>query len=296
MKTIVLALIASATLAIGACDVIEAPYLKNPPDASDTLLKDTSDVVVRTGGVMNVLIEDYTGHTCGNCPEAAEVASVIAKKNDTGRVVVVAVHSGNFALPEIPDYLYDFRTTAGTELDQTFRISRAGNPNGLVNRVKYNGKFILGQNNWDPATTAQLALQPALNLNLSHTYYDTTRTLVVTVESEYLTQGQTDYSLVVWIVENGIVGSQKDYRFTPSHIEDYDFEHVLRGSLNGTWGDTLSTKVQAVGSKIKKVVRYTLPENFDWKLANCEVVAYVIRRKDDQTRDVVQVVRQKFRP
>jgi len=297
MKTTLFALIVTATFVISACDVIEAPYLKNPINPADTLLKDTSDVVVKTGGVLNVLLEDYTGHTCGNCPEAAEVASAIAKKNETGRVVVVAVHAGNFALPKIPDYLYDFRTTAGTELDEVFRNSRVGLPNGLVNRVKYNGNFVLFQNNWDPATTTQLALPPALNLTLSHTYYDSAKTIVATVESEYLAKGQTDYSLVVWIVENGIIGSQTDYRRDlKSHVKDYEFEHVLRGSLNGTWGDQLSTTVEAVGSKIKKVVRYILPEEFDWKLANCELVAYVIRKKDDQTRDVVQVVRQKFRP
>lgn len=296
MKMLPFALALCLLLVIAACDVVEAPYLKNPPIPIDTLLKDTSNIIVQTGGLQNVLLEDYTGHTCGYCPEAADVATSIAKKNDFGRVVVVAVHAGVFALPELPNYPYDMQTVTGTELDRIFRNSRIGNPNGLVNRIKYNGRLVLSQNNWDPATTALLPVTPALNLKLSHTYHADKRTVVATVESEYLTAGETDYSLVVWIIENDIVGDQKDYRRTPSHVQDYNFEHVLRGSLNGTWGDQLSASVQPVGSKVKTIVRYLLPEKMDWKLANCDLVAYVIRSKDDQTREVLQVVMQAFRP
>jgi thiol-disulfide isomerase/thioredoxin len=295
MKIFLLTITVVAALLVNACDVVEAPYLKNPIDPADTLLKDTSTVVVSTGGLQNVLLEDYTGHTCGNCPEAADIAKTIAEANP-GRVMVAAVHAGGFALPELPDYPYDFQTEVGTTLDQTFKISRAGNPNGLVNRAKYNARFILGQNNWAPAVAAQLSLSPVLDLQLSHTYHADKRTLVATVEATYRTAGENDYSLVVWITENGIVQDQKDYRKTPSHVEDYDFEHVLRGSMNGTWGDSLSTNAPTAGAKVKKTLRYTIPESVDWKLENCELVAYVIRRKDDQTRDVLQVVKQAFRP
>lgn len=295
MKILLLSLTIATALMINACDVIEAPYLKNPIDPADTLLKDTSNVVARTEGLQNVLLEDYTGHTCGNCPEAADIAASIAAANPS-RVIVTAIHAGGFAPPELPDYPYDFRTEVGTSLDQTFKISRAGNPNGLVNRAKYNTRFILGQNNWVPAVAAQLALSPRIDLALSHTFHAEDRTLVATVEATYLAEGEADYSLVVWITENGIVQDQKDYRRTPSHVEEYEFEHVLRGSMNGTWGDSLSAKVEPAGSKIKKVLRFTIPEGVDWNLANCELVAYVIRRKDDQTRDVLQVVKQAFRP
>ncbi|MCX6140976.1 MAG: Omp28-related outer membrane protein [Candidatus Kapabacteria bacterium] len=296
MKSLLFVLAVTSALIVISCDVVDAPYLKNPIDPSDTLLKDTSDVVVRTGAVQNVLLEDYTGHTCGNCPAAADVAKEIVKKNP-GRVLVLAVHcSDQFAAPQLPDYPYDFRTIVGTTLDATFRNSRAGLPNGLVNRTKYDSKFILSQNSWDPATTAQLALSPKMGLDLSHTYHADKRTIVATVKAEYFAQGEPDYSVVVFIIENGIVQDQTDYRFTPSHIEDYDFEHVLRASMNGTWGDSLSRVSEPAGKKITKTLRYVIPEGVDWKLENCELVAFVIRRKDDQTREVLQVVKQQFRP
>ncbi|MBC8125181.1 MAG: Omp28-related outer membrane protein, partial [Candidatus Kapabacteria bacterium] len=150
--------------------------------------------------------------------------------------------------------------------------------------------------NWEAATNAQLALSPAINMTLSHTYYDSSRTIVATVETEYLTPGEPDYSLVVLLTEDGIIGDQKDVRKTPSHIEDYEFDHVLRGSMNGAWGDSLSNVAEPIGKKIKKVIRFTIPEGVDWKLENFEIVAFVYRRKDDQTKEVLQVVKQAFRP
>lgn len=297
MKTLLLALLAATALAVSSCDVVDAPYFKNPVDPGDTLLKDTSDVVVTTGALQNVLLEDYTGHTCGNCPAAADVAKEIVKKNPD-RVVVLAVHvSEQFAAPQLPDYPYDFRTVVGNTLDATFRNSRIGLPNGLVNRTRYDSRFVQSQNSWDPATSAQLALSPKIALNLSHTYHSDQRTIVATVRAEYLAPGEPDYSVVVFIVENGIIGDQADYRLNPnSHVEDYEFEHVLRGTMNGTWGDSLSSAAEPVGKTVTKTLRFVVPEGIDWKLENCELIAYVIRRKDDQTRDVLQVVKQKFRP
>ncbi|MFN5378805.1 MAG: hypothetical protein ACK5BQ_08575, partial [Ignavibacteria bacterium] len=95
------------SLVLISCDVVNAPYEKNPKDPSDTLLKDTSTVITRTGALQNVLLEDYTGQLCGNCPEAAEIADRLYKVNG-GRVIVTAIHAGIFAKKELPDYQYDF--------------------------------------------------------------------------------------------------------------------------------------------------------------------------------------------
>jgi hypothetical protein len=284
-----------ALIVLTSCDVVDAPFEKNPVVPVDTVLKDTSTVVVRTGGLQNVLLEDYTGHTCVNCPAAADVAKSIYEKNQP-RVVVVGVHAGPFAKPEAPDYPLDHRTDVGEALDALFRISRVGNPNGLVNRSRYNTRFVLGAANWEPATNALLSQQPKLDLALSHTYYPDKRTIIATVDAAYLQPGENDYSLCVWITEDSIVGDQADNRRNPSHVKDYVFEHMLRASMNGTFGDSLTSEIMPIGSSVKKTVRFTIPETATWRLDKCELVAFVIRRKDDQTREVLQVVKQKLKP
>jgi hypothetical protein len=42
---------------------------------------------------VNVLLEDYTGHQCGNCPVGASIAESIEDANN-GRVIVVSEHAG----------------------------------------------------------------------------------------------------------------------------------------------------------------------------------------------------------
>lgn len=285
-----LALLITLAIIVG-CDVVDAPYVKSVAPPADTSLQDTSTVSVTTGALQNVLIEDYTGHTCGFCPEAADIATVIYQKHP-GRVVVAAIHAGGFARPNPPSYPADYRTTVGTALDETFRISRAGNPNGLLNRVTTGGRFIQGQNVWDPLTTQLLGQSPAMKLDMSHTYYPDRRTIVVTVSGEYLSAGTPDYMLCVWLLESGIIGEQTDYRVTPSYVKDYLFEHVLRASFNGTWGDTLSKQAVATGTTFTRILRYELPTTVDWNTDNCELVVFVHRHQT--TKEVVQVIKQKL--
>ncbi len=287
------------SLVLISCDVVNAPYEKNPKDPSDTLLKDTSTVITRTGALQNVLLEDYTGQLCGNCPEAAEIADRLYKVNG-GRVIVTAIHSGIFAKKELPDYQYDFTTPTGDALDAAFKISRAGNPNGLVNRVTINNRIIQGHPTWETVVAQQLQRTPALDLAMSHTFYPESKTLVVTVRTEALAEIDAPANLSVWLQENDVIADQKDYRKTPSHITDYNFSHVLRASMNGTWGDTLSKAPSAKGTKSTMTFRYTFPDaklnaadtlNY-WNLKNFEIVAFA--HKASTNKEVLQVVKRKL--
>ncbi len=40
-------------------------------------------------------------------------------------------------------------------------------------------------------------------------------------------------------MEDGIIGAQTDYRVSPDLVEEYEFEHMLRKSLNDSWGVVL---------------------------------------------------------
>lgn len=287
------------SLVLISCDVVNAPYEKNPKDPSDTLLKDTSTTITSTAALQNVLLEDYTGQLCGNCPEAADIADKIYKANG-GRVIVTAIHAGIFAKKELPDFIRDFTTPTGDALDAAFKISRAGNPNGLVNRVTINNRIIQGHPTWEAVVAQQLQRTPVLDLGMSHTYYPETKTLVVTVRTEALADIDAPANVSVWLQENSIIADQKDYRKTPSHITDYNFSHVLRASMNGTWGDTLSKAPSVKGTKSTMTFRYTIPDeklnsadtlNY-WNLKNFEIVAFA--HKASTNKEVLQVIKQKM--
>lgn len=280
-----LILSAFAVLSITACDVVEAPYEEKPVVPID----DTTTAIV----LQNVLLEDYTGHTCGRCPEAADIAKNIQNTYGKNRVVVVAVHAGPFARID-EEYPTDFRTPEGTELDNSFAISRAGNPNGMVNRLKANGKFVRGKDEWAPFTSNILPQKARLKMEASVVWDSVARTAKAVVVMDFLEASTPDYQIVGLLIEDNIISDQLDYRFTPSHIKDYKFEHVLRASLNGTYGDVLSSTAIPKGTKKTVEFTYTIPEDRIWKPEDCNLVFYV--HKHNTTREVVQVVQVKLIP
>src|SRR5512133_2768801 len=70
-----------------SCDKLDEPY---------AVKKTGSDTI--TGPVRKVLLEDYTGHKCVNCPKAAMDARVMEEALG-GRLILMAVHAGYFAEP-----------------------------------------------------------------------------------------------------------------------------------------------------------------------------------------------------
>jgi hypothetical protein len=77
MRTVLLPLVA-ALLATG-CDVISPPYTEESP----------ADTGTAGAFVQKVLLEDYTGFRCGNCPEAHERAQELQARYP-GRVAGTA--------------------------------------------------------------------------------------------------------------------------------------------------------------------------------------------------------------
>lgn len=225
--------------------------------------------------VQKVLVEDYTGHNCPNCPDAATEADNL-KAIYGDQVVVVAVHAGFFAQPtsSLPT---DFRTTAGEAMNSFFGF--LSYPSGMVNRIGYPGQHVLNFQAWPPAVADALLQTPLVDLNIEADF--TGNTITADVEVIYQTDLDGDYALVLWITEDGIIAPQKNGVET---IPDYEHNHVLRTSLNSTWGDTISSGPVEVLNPYNK--SYSTSWNAEWNEQNCHVVAFLY---DMATFEVLQV-------
>ena len=290
-------LLAASVLTIQGCDKIEMPYrqVEAPTGGGNggsacldsTVVEETS-VVAK---VRKVLLEDYTGHTCGNCPKAAVKLHDIQVANPD-KVVGIAIHAGSFAQISSPKYTTDFQSTEGTAWDAFFGISSAGNPNGMVNRIdKPTGQHIKYHDNWAAAVSLALAIAPDAHLHIRNTYFKDFRILKTHINNEYLTAQNGIYNLSVVIVENGIIDYQKDYSIFPDAVPDYVFNHILRGSMNGTWGDEIASGSIVVGATQTKDYQLTLPPT--WIVGNCKVVAFVYNAT---TYEVIQAEELKIVP
>ena len=262
MKYILFTLTALLSLGIFSCDVIESDYREDPKSiapAGDTVRK--------------ILLEEYTGFKCGFCPPANQKALDIYELYK-GRVVIMTVHAGSLAEPD-SKHTYDFTTTAGDELYEEF--GEPANPAGLVNRTEYEGSLILKQDKWETAVSQFVEEKPQMMIEIENSYTDIARLIETDVKIKYLVQGSANHRLSIVIVEDSIVQYQKWYGHQPTDIEDYVHNHILRATVNGTWGETFGEAQE--GSVVEKTFSYVIPEDDDgnplWHPEKIKIIAFV---------------------
>lgn len=268
MKKIILHSVILLTLitAIASCDFVNNV---NPPvDPSSPTT--TGAIVYR-----NVLVEDYTGHKCGNCPTAAiQLKSLEAQY--PGKVIPLAVHAGFFAQTNLT-YPTDFQNSVGDAYDLQFGNSAAGNPNGLVNRVGYGtGAFIKQWSSWSSEVSQQLQKAAIFKIKIHNTFNTATNELSTDVTVKSLASNIGTYKLVVLLTEDSIIAEQLDYTKPSGQqtILNYEFNHVLRSAVNSTWGDAVFTTSANVNDSVVKAY-HNIPVNASYRPSKCHVVAYI---------------------
>jgi len=262
-----------------SCDVIEEPFVDLTN--SDTITSGNGGDT--TVDVRKILLEDITGHKCPNCPEAAlEAKSLKAKYGD--QLVVMTVHAGFYSTPNATGHFtYDFRTTEGGEIHDYYNVKFF--PAGLINRTTPDGapSPVLTKGAWDAAVGALVDLPQQASIIIDNSYSEGTRKLDSHIEIEFLENMQGTFNVVAYIVENGIVKPQES---EAGVIEDYDHEHVLRASLNGTWGQPVGGDGNAVTDEVSTHdLSITLDK--EWVAEKCDLIV-VVHQFDSPTRAIVQ--------
>lgn len=266
-----------ATLVFSACDIIEEPYMTNSGGNGN------NGEVVR-----KVLLEEFTGHQCPNCTEGAATAATL-KEFFGDQMVIISIHAGFFARTSAPNFLTDYRTAAGNEINSYFGISY--NPVGMVNRKEGSGSPILNPNAWGGVISEILEQEPQAGINISTSYQASNRKLDVTIKSTMLEDLECPIYLVAFLLEDNLISPQKtnDSEYPDGIIPDYVHRHVLRTCINGTWGETLSSGQVSAMEVFTKT--YSLTLNEEWNAENCSVVAYLY---SGQTLEVIQAEEKKL--
>ena len=281
MKNNIKILLASTLLLtfafFASCDKIDEPFVKQ-----------TGSVDTSQGNfVKRVLLEDYTGHGCVNCPTAAIIAHDL-KQEYGEKLVLLTIHAGWFAKPIPPSMPYDFQTEAGTAWDLKFGIGNAGNPNGMVNRIGLPSNHIVSPSGWRSAISKALATDPLVDLQIVNKYDTSQRKLDIQIETLFITNVKKNLKLVVVLTESGIIQPQKNNNpevgNTPL-IEKYEHNHVLRSAISSTWGSSIAEIGTANPESVVKSFKYTLKDEFVPE--NCTVVAFIY---DEDTNEVLQAV------
>ena len=278
---------------LSGCDSIETPYPKALGELTAEEAAALDSIEARKGleaPVQKVLLEDYTGHTCGNCPGAAVVAKN-QQKQYGDRLVVVAVHANYFAKYDKAPYTTNFTTPEGEEWFNSFGFR--SNPNGMINRTKTGStnSFVQGVSSWTTIIAKEMEKAPRIGMNVTALYLPETRKVNIKVRAEYLTSLKGKYNIGVLITEDSIVNYQKNYgaaaggdpAYPVGDVSNYVHPHVMRLAVTGSWG-VLNRTSPAAGD-IKEAY-FTATLDNAWKAEKCSVVAFIF---DEATREIIQV-------
>ena len=274
-------IIAVSFFAIGmiACDKIEEPYFQLNNEVSEHVLLSAEDTLNWIDEKV-VLLEDYTGVRCINCPDAAVVAHQLQEQYGH-QLVVLSVHAGGMSNPQ-PGNFPDFLTDEGTEWFNSFNIGT--NPNATINRQKRGDVYKYGVDEWAGAVATAIEGKSNIRLLTALEYDDATRELKVSAYSKFLEEFPDMYNLTVCIMEDSIVGKQI------GQSDDYVHRHVFRETMNGAWGKDLNNEPIVPNTEIVKSYSITLNEAFN--VDNCYVIAYIYRV---DTKEILQVTEKKIK-
>lgn len=227
----------------------------------------TSTIVTK-----NVLIEDFTGQMCQNCPLAGKVIEELHGTYNDSTLIPVAIYSGKPGMCIPVGKKGSLTTDEGQEYFEKWGLNNQ--PIGLVNRK--GGP--LDKSVW-PAKVFEFSREEApLAMDVKSVLNEDGKTMNVhvTVTPVKSVKG----NLQLWITEDNIVGIQKMPDGKP--VKDYVHNHVFRASVNGTWGEETQFTEKEVFEK-----DYVVNINEGWKAEDIHIVAFVY----NEAEGVLQVTR-----
>ena len=230
-----------------------------------------------------VLIEEFTGVRCVNCPAGSQaIEDLINIYGD--RLVVVSIHSGSFANP-YPDSQIDFRMPDGEAL-LNFIGKPLGYPTASINRKIFTGERDLqleGRNSWAGFVAQELETEAKVRMDLQTNLNPDSRSLTIdittTIEEEIEAE---NLRITALIIENNV----QDTQLTPDGIQnDYTHQHVLRQVLTNSNGN-LITEDFSVGSSFTLTLSEELGSEID--LEEAKVIAFI--SLSDESKEVLQSI------
>lgn len=303
-------------LLLASCDKVDDPNVPNPEFSANC---DTVTVFsAPTQSQRNVLLEDFTGHKCNNCPWTHYLSDSLQANYYGDQLIVVAIHPDHpLADPSSPgagSYETNWKTEEGIRIYDAFIPLPTGIPAGCISRVGGPSNYAINKFSWKNTIDTIVDDIPVVSIK-SVTQWDApTRTACVNSEIEFLAPMSGTFRAISYLVEDSIVDWQKNgspaaFQGHPDYpigdVPNFVHKHVLRdvfghygqneGESFGTgniWGDDVVSGTVSAGDKF--YVRRSLEDiSSAWNEDKLEVITFVY---DVSTNEILQVVKEYLNP
>ncbi len=206
--------------------------------------------------VHKVLLEEYSGTWCGNCPRLLYGVDLLMQQSN--KVIFVGTH----LFGSDP-----FITSQGNSLAQNQGVN--GVPNGKINRTT----------NWTGPQYENVnqvinEIQPSAIAGLAINSTTANNNLNITVKFNYKEPLGANTKLTVYITEDKLYYMQSNYSANLygglSSIPNFEYHSVLRSVVSNIGGDDVSS----FGNANEKIYSLTVPPNIA-NLGNAKIVAFI---------------------
>ena len=221
-----------------------------------------------------ILLEEFTGIHCGNCPDGHAMAKKLHKSKPED-VFIIAVHAGYYSEPS-PDQA-DLRTEDGIEIHNFYPIS--GYPSGMINRTKYEGDYVISRSLWSRHAKGINTETAPVNLMINCEYDDFYEEIYITVDGYWVEDSPSDSArLSIALLQNNI----QAYQSGSGVGDEYMHQHVLRDYITDVFGDIITTSKK--GEYFTATYTYALPEDYRGVVVvpeQLELIAFVTENESN---------------
>ena len=244
--------------------------------ASVTLDGQTINSDIYTVNVINprhttkIMVEDYTGTWCTNCPRVAYKLDQAVSQN--AHIIPVAIHYARWT----GDDPFGFNDVG--VLTSDFNISALPSP--IVNRTL---GFVWDENY--STLQAELEKTQPLGLAISSNVSGSTLNIDVSVRFD-MDLSKKNLNLVLYLTENGLHADQANgtsYYGGQDPIPNFEQKHCLRNALIGLYG----TAIPSGETLANAVYHYQYSGNIPAEVSdinNCDIVAFIIDGNDQHAK------------
>ncbi len=212
----------------------------------------------------HVLVEDFTGQSCVNCPRAAQEIAKLQEQYGEENVIAVGVYGGDYGYSPVAQghTPWSLTTETGNSYYTTWGVR--AQPACMVDRAGgtpfYNTAYLAAY------VGSLIQNEPPVMITNKVSYDAATKTADINVTVSAIQE--YNGKLQVWLVEDNIVDMQ--YMPDGSINNEYVHNHVFRASVNDKDGSPIiSNKEEG------KSFTYSFTINDAWKAENVSIVAFV---------------------
>ena len=210
----------------------------------------------------NILLEDFTGQFCSNCPEAHQVISDLQELYGK-HVIAVAIHAGHFGIAEgsNPNFV-GLMQPEGNTYATHWGIDAY--PMGIINRTS----GLLKHTEWAAYSRQALTKEPQAAIALDAKIANDS----IIIRTELHSANNISGKLQLWITESNITAVQQNGgTLSPS----YTHHHVYRAEVNGLWGEDITLEASTATIRNHSIALRT-----NWNTENLSVVAFIYTDAD----------------